>query len=409
VNAIETEGLGKRYRLGTGALPYLTLRETLAAKLRPRSRYRAPPGEFWALRDVDLAIAEGGTVGIIGPNGAGKTTLLKILARITEPTTGVARVRGLVGALLELGTGFHPELTGRENIYLNAAILGMSRADLRRHFEAIVEFSGVERFLDTPLKRYSSGMSVRLAFAVAAHLEPDIIVVDEVLAVGDAEFQRRCLARMGEMDREGRTVLFVSHDLGAIGQLCERVLWLDGGSIKADGAARPVIERYLTTVLSAEDTRHLVREPSNGDADVVSVAIESAAPGSDPADGLRRGDALEARIGLLLRRPLPALDVAIIIKNQAGVRILDEAWSDRRDPRRLSETAGPREVSLLLPGTFAAGTYVLEVWLGTPEQNLFWDDVLRFEILPRFDDRREWAERDRLMQLDVRWNDGGEQ
>jgi hypothetical protein len=152
-----------------------------------------------------------------------------------------------------------------------------------------------------------------------------------------------------------------------------------------------------------------VREPSSGDADVVSVAIESAAPGSDPADGLRRGDALEARIGLLLRRPLPALDVAIIIKNQAGVRILDEAWSDRRDPRRLSETAGPREVSLLLPGTFAAGTYVLEVWLGTPEQNLFWDDVLRFEILPRFDDRREWAERDRLMQLDVRWNDGGEQ
>jgi ABC-2 type transport system ATP-binding protein/lipopolysaccharide transport system ATP-binding protein len=352
------------------------------------------------LRDLDLRLEQGTSVGIIGPNGAGKTTLLRVLARITEPTTGVARVRGRVSALLELGTGFHPELTGRENIYLNAAILGMSRRDVRQRFDEIADFAGIEPFLDTPLKRYSSGMTVRLAFSVAAHLEPDVVVVDEVLAVGDAEFQRRCLGRMSEMEREGRTVLFVSHDLGAIGQLCERVIWLDGGRMKRDGVSRDVIASYLADVLSASGGEGFARRASENDADIVSVSLSSASPMPS------RGDPFDVVIGLVLRRPVPGLDVAVVVKTPAGVRIFDDAWGDSCDPRRLSDVPGEREIRLTLPGVLAAGSYVLEVWLGTPERNFFWEDVLRFEIAPRFDDRQEWAERSRLVQLEPRWDDG---
>ena len=205
---------------------------------------------MWALRDVDFEIEEGDVVGIVGRNGAGKTTLLKVLARIVRPTTGVVRMRGRVGALLEVGTGFHPELTGRENVFLNGVVLGMSRREIDRRFDDIVEFAGVERFLDTPLKRYSSGMYLRLAFAVAAHIDPDILVVDEVLAVGDAEFQRRCLGRMSEFGREGRTVVFVSHDTGAVGQLCRRAIWLEHGKVRDDGSVESVLAAYLRDVVS---------------------------------------------------------------------------------------------------------------------------------------------------------------
>jgi ABC-type polysaccharide/polyol phosphate transport system ATPase subunit len=407
VKVIETERLGKRFRLGSGAHRYATLRESLMTRVgRGDLHAVAPREEFWALRDVDLSVEQGTSLGIIGPNGAGKSTLLRILARITEPTTGVARVRGRLGTLLELGTGFHPELTGRENIYLNAAILGMSRKQVRARFDEIVDFAGVEAFLDTPLKRYSSGMSVRLAFSVAAHLDPDILVVDEVLAVGDAEFQRRCLGRMAELDREGRTLVFVSHDLGAIGQLCERALWLDGGHVKEEGTARAVIERYLASVLEVGGTAVFERAASNRDADVRRVSVTSA-HGCARGRELRRGDELEVRVGLYVRRPVPGLDLAVTVKTPAGVRIADEAWSDRCDPKALSEIVGDHELVVVVPGALAARSYVLEVWLGTPAQNLFWEDVLRFEVLPRFDDRREWVERDRLVQLDIRWRDGG--
>src|SRR5206468_678374 len=203
------------------------------------------PRWFWALHGVSFVADEGEVVGILGRNGAGKTTVLKILSRITEPTAGVARMRGRVGSLLEVGTGFHPELTGRDNIFLNGSILGMKRSQIRKRFDDIVEFAGVERFIDTPVKRYSSGMYLRLAFAVAAHVEPDIVAVDEVLAVGDAEFQRRCLGKMSEFAREGRTVVFVSHDLGAIAQMCQRAIWLDGGQLKYDGPTATSIKLYL--------------------------------------------------------------------------------------------------------------------------------------------------------------------
>ncbi len=233
---IRARGLGKRYVIGHQAEreSYLSLREVVSRNARTLARsaidlVRGRPNiagdeveDFWALRDIDFAIRRGEVVGVIGRNGAGKSTLLKILSRITEPTEGRVEIRGRVASLLEVGTGFHPELTGRENIYLNGAILGMTHAEIRRKFDEIVAFAEVERFLDTPVKRYSSGMYVRLAFAVAAHLEPEILIVDEVLAVGDAEFQKKCLGKMGEVAGHGRTVLFVSHNMAAVQTLCPR-------------------------------------------------------------------------------------------------------------------------------------------------------------------------------------------
>ncbi|MFC4677501.1 ABC transporter ATP-binding protein [Desulfovibrio legallii] len=233
---ISVEGLGKSYTIRhEGQTRYKSLREELF-KLPQRLLQRRCQNqeEFWALKDVSFDVMPGDRVGIIGRNGAGKSTLLKLLSRITEPTTGRITLRGRVASLLEVGTGFHPELTGRENIFLNGAILGMSRAEVRRKFDEIVDFAGVEKFLDTPVKRYSSGMYVRLAFAVAAHLEPEILIVDEVLAVGDAEFQKKCLGKMEEVGKEGRTVLFVSHNMGAIQQLCSRALMLQHGSLAND-------------------------------------------------------------------------------------------------------------------------------------------------------------------------------
>src|ERR671925_657438 len=229
--ALDVAGLSKQYRIGQMHSAIDTLRDHVMHGLRTLRTARTPRETIWALDDVSFEVREGEVLGIIGRNGAGKTTLLRLLSRITEPTKGHADVTGRVGSLLEVGTGFHPELTGRENIFLNGTILGMRRAEIVRRFDDIVAFAGVERFLDTPVKRYSSGMQVRLAFAVAAHLEPEILLVDEVLAVGDAEFQRRCLGRMQDFGASGRTVLFVSHNMQAIARLCERTMLLDGGKV----------------------------------------------------------------------------------------------------------------------------------------------------------------------------------
>jgi lipopolysaccharide transport system ATP-binding protein len=252
-HAIEVRGLGKQYRLGEDFGSYLTLRESVSKVLRRSDNGRQPM--LWALRDVTFDMEEGEVLGVIGRNGAGKSTLLKLLTRITEPTAGLARMHGRVGALLEVGTGFHPELTGRENVYLNGAVLGMERAEIDRCFDEIAEFSGVEQFLDTPLKRYSSGMSLRLAFAVAAHLEAEILIVDEVLAVGDVAFQTKCLGKMGDVARAGRTVILVSHNLTAIESLCDRVIWIDGGEIAADGEPSDVIGQYLRAVINRRASR----------------------------------------------------------------------------------------------------------------------------------------------------------
>jgi lipopolysaccharide transport system ATP-binding protein len=268
VAAITTYALGKRYRLGAAPRRSDSLRDAIAQFVRRGARAREDGGAtIWALRDVSFEIATGEVVGVIGRNGAGKSTLLKILSRITEPSAGWATVRGRVGSLLEIGTGFHPDLTGRDNVFLSAAMLGMDRRAVRSRFAEIVEFAGVAAFIDTPVKRYSSGMYLRLAFAVAAHLETENLIVDEVLAVGDAEFQKKCLGRMRRVSEEGRTVLFVSHNLPAIRALCPRALRLDGGRVVADGCATDVVDRYLAEA----DAAVLVRE----------WAVASEAPYSD--------------------------------------------------------------------------------------------------------------------------------
>ena len=248
---VRVEKLGKRYRLGKREAAYGTLRESIVdAMWAPFMRLRGQNGNsaaeiIWALKDLNFVVEPGEVVGVIGRNGAGKSTLLKVLSRITEPTVGRAELYGRVASLLEVGTGFHPELTGRENIYLNGAILGMRKSEISRKFDEIVAFAELEKFLDTPVKRYSSGMYMRLAFAVASHLEPEILMIDEVLAVGDAAFQKKCLGKMGDVAREGRTVLFVSHNMIAVQSLCKRVLWLEQGEIVENGTAGTVVSNYL--------------------------------------------------------------------------------------------------------------------------------------------------------------------
>lgn len=244
---IHTEKLSKRYRIGEHER-YRALRDTLTQALcSPLSFFRRPHHEtFWALQEVSFEVREGEILGLIGRNGAGKTTLLKILSRITRPTSGWAEIHGRVGSLLEVGTGFHPELTGRENAFLSGAILGMSKREITHKFDQIVAFAELEKFIDTPVKHYSSGMYIRLAFAVAAHLEPEILLVDEVLAVGDLEFQRKCLGKISEVSKGGRTVVFVSHQLGQIRRLCERVIWIDNGGVKRDGEVLDVVSAYET-------------------------------------------------------------------------------------------------------------------------------------------------------------------
>jgi lipopolysaccharide transport system ATP-binding protein len=294
--AIRVEGLGKQYRLGGPRERYLTLRDAvrrwatapLRALLRRADRAKSRPA-FWALKDVSFEVNRGEVVGVIGRNGAGKSTLLKILSRITEPTEGAAEIHGRVGSLLEVGTGFHPELTGRENIYLNGAILGMRRAEIVRKFEEIVAFAEVEKFIDTPVKHYSSGMYTRLAFAVAAHLEPEILIVDEVLAVGDAQFQKKCLGKMGEVATGGRTVLFVSHQMGMIETLCRTCLLLSRGRVQSFGPVGKVVRQYLQelTERTQEVDFSRIRRSGSGEVRLTGFWVEddSCRPAPSVASG----------------------------------------------------------------------------------------------------------------------------
>ncbi len=395
MNAIEFERLGKRYVVGE-RVAYQTAREALVRALRRDPSGSDTGSELWALRDINLSIPEGDVVGVIGRNGAGKTTLLKIISQITEPTTGVARVRGRVGSLLEVGTGFHPELTGRENIFLNGAVLGMSRGEIAAKFGEIVDFSGVERFLDTPLKRYSSGMQLRLAFAVAAHLEPEIVVVDEVLAVGDAEFQRKCLGKMSDLRGEGRTVMFVSHDLGAIASLCRRVVWLEHGAVKADGPAHAVLDEYLRFGIPVETRVEFPSDPTRP-AELVSVELDAGAT-------VRRDEPFRIRLRFRTREPVFGLDIGIYLLNREGVRILDDVWSDWRQSEWLADEPGEYEATVEVPPVLASGEHVLGVWFGTAVEDLFDQELLSFEVAPRPDDRKEWIERARVIQPELRWS-----
>lgn len=374
--AIDVHRVGKCYRLRRASSQYETLRGSLGSAVRRLGRSAGQQDELWALRDVSFSVDEGEAVGIIGANGAGKTTLLRILTRITEPSSGVSRTRGRIGSLLDVGTGFHPELSGRDNVFLSGAILGMSRADIRRRFDEIVSFAGTERFLDAPLKQYSSGMKLRLAFAVAAHLEPDIVVVDEVLAVGDAEFQEKCLTRMSALGREGRTVVFVSHDLRAITQLCPRGLWLDAGSIVLDGRSDEVVERYLDRQVAPGLSRELA---GGEDADLhlhwVGVTDKAGGP-IEP----RRDRPFEIRARFRARRWIPEFDASIWIANDEHVRVLDEFWSERK--RLLPPWEGQRDIeaTLRVPPVLEAGEYTIGVSAWAGREEFFKGELLTFQL-----------------------------
>lgn len=300
--AIEVDRLGKRYRVWTQARP-TNLKERLGSVVRRQGGDRQAWRDVWALRDVSFAVEPGEVLGVIGPNGAGKSTLLAVLARITEPTTGEARIRGRVSSLLEVGTGFHPELSGRDNVFLNGAVLGMSRRETARKFDEIVDFSGVRDFIDIPVKRYSTGMYVRLAFAVAAHLDPEVLLLDEVLAVGDQAFQQQCLARIHEMTQSGRTVLFVSHDVNSVARLCRRGLVVRGGRAEFHGEVDEAIEHYLGTreaLVTGSDLSAAERE-GNGTVRVGAVAVTGADGGAVVADG-----PVEIALTLYTSGPVPA-------------------------------------------------------------------------------------------------------
>jgi lipopolysaccharide transport system ATP-binding protein len=365
--AIETHELGKRYRLGLSRRGYGTLREALVeAAQRPFKRKRGGANGadvLWALKDLSMTIETGEVVGLIGHNGAGKSTLLKILSRITEPSAGYADVTGRVGSLLEVGTGFHPELTGRENIYLNGAILGMRKAEIRARFDEIVEFAEISRFLDTPVKRYSSGMSVRLAFAVAAHLEPEILLVDEVLAVGDAAFQRKSLGKMNEVAKEGRTVVFVSHNLAIIQALCTRGILLERGEVVTDAPIGAAIDSYLRTLESAASADLLERTDRDTRAydETLVRRLEIQNPGGAP-NVVVAGQ--PATIVVDVTEELPAMDCQLTIANSIGqpVCTLDSKVSAPVDARHGG--LGPRiECEIgelpLLPGRYRIDILVM--------------------------------------------------
>jgi lipopolysaccharide transport system ATP-binding protein len=361
--AIKADGLSKSYKLGISHQGYGTLRDSLVNGLKSAGRVatlrrpQRPQYDYlWALKEVSVGIESGEAIGLIGHNGAGKSTLLKILSRIAEPTEGYAEVRGRVGSLLEVGTGFHPELTGRENVFLNGAILGMRRAEIRKRFDEIVEFADVERFLDTPVKRYSSGMSVRLAFAVAAHLEPEILLVDEVLAVGDAAFQRKSMGKMSEVAKAGSTVIFVSHNLATIQALCTRAVLLERGGVIADGPVQETVNEYLRGMEKAAEDDLLTRVDRHGGWEetlIKRVAVYDQVSGEpDVVIGGR-----PARIEIEATERLPMLECQLTILNSLGhpITTLDSELSspaDVRDPE-LGTTIECEIGSLpLLPGRY---------------------------------------------------------
>ena len=382
--AVQIHNLSKRYRLGVYGAK--TLREDFQrmwwrargkgdplAKIGEENRLDADIGQefIWALRDINLEVEQGEVLGIIGKNGAGKSTLLKVLSRITSPTEGEVRIRGRLGSLLEVGTGFHPELTGRENIYLNGAIHGMTRREIDRKFDDIVDFAGVAKYIDTPVKRYSSGMYVRLGFAVAAFLEPDILVVDEVLAVGDAEFQKRAIGKMQEVSRgEGRTVLFVSHNMGSIRQLCSRAILLDRGKIKAEGNVDKVISTYL------EEKRSIAEFVSkNTKQDIYIKKAQLGYP--NVKDRFLFSESITLYVEIIVRNYQPGLQFSFAMLNRYSNRVFTYVYP-------FNEKQKYYKLLFKLPNKlFAPGHYSFDLAIDIPNQVLFsyLDRVLNFEII----------------------------
>jgi len=382
---IKAENLGKKYIIGHQAEKgrYVALRDVMAQSVRTlwnKTKDLAKgkaiiqgdkTEEIWALKDVSFEIRRGESVGIIGDNGAGKSTLLKILSRITEPSAGRVAIKGRVASLLEIGTGFHQEMTGRENIVLNGAILGMTRAEVKRKFDEIVDFAEIEKFLDTPVKRYSSGMYVRLAFAVAAHLEPEILLVDEVLAVGDAAFQKKCLGKMGDVAKEGRTILFVSHNMGAIAKLCNRSILLDKGKIVLDGLSSEVLNRYQSQYLTfSPEWRRPHPEKADGDFIFLSIAAKDR---GGRINALFRGDdPIGIEICYDVRHSLSGCQIGVRIYNSEGLVVFSSGDSDNSGYSALPKDVGKYRTLFTIPGNILApGTYYLFVAAHLPFRTLF--------------------------------------
>jgi lipopolysaccharide transport system ATP-binding protein len=402
--AIRVEGLSKHYRIGAqSTASYRTLREALAEQaaslwrpLERRFRGKRPPassseGEasrsdrFWALKEVNFAIEPGEVVGIIGRNGAGKSTLLKILSRITEPSSGRCTLRGRIGSLLEVGTGFHPELTGRENIYLNGSILGMSRREIDRKFDEIVAFAEIEKFLDTPVKRYSSGMYVRLAFAVAAHLEPEILLVDEVLAVGDQKFQKKCLGKMREVGRSGRTILFVSHNAAALESLCERCVLIERGRVTGDGETRTLLARYFEDDQDRASGRrdlaeHRGRTP--GSSPIMTwVGVEDS-DGSISSQ-IRMGSDLTVSVDFDVKGFPTHPVLGVVIKTDLGAPLL--GVNNRFIPGyEFDAVECPSRISCRFKDLpLMPGAYVIDLYFGNESRDLdVVHEAITFEVVP---------------------------
>ena len=407
--AVQAQEVGKLYHLGQGR-GHDTLRDLLGEMISVPFRRRGPSkpgrstkhdelsqphgdGQLWALRDVSFDVRHGEVIGIIGANGAGKSTLLKILSRITEPTSGRIEIRGRLGSLLEVGAGFDPELTGRENVYLNGAILGMKRSEIRRRFDEIVEFSEVRRFIDTPVKRYSSGMYMRLAFAIAAHLEPDILVVDEVLAVGDASFQKKCLGKMGNVAETGRTVLFVSHNMLAVEDLCDRVIWLKDGRIADEGQPKDIVSNYLQETFST-DTERVWKDPST-------------APGTDevrlhracvrPADGSPR-DSITVHTPFVIEieywslRPNVYLSPSVALYNEQGIVVFTSGPEFDPGGRERHHPAGLYRHVCQVPGDLLNdGMYQIALYVDKNQRTILQqDDILVFDVQDAVEMRHGW-------------------
>jgi lipopolysaccharide transport system ATP-binding protein len=383
--AIQVENLGKQYLLNHQSKErYQTLRDTLAGGVKRwagklsgnvDSSHSSSVEEFWALSGVDFEVRQGDRVGIIGRNGAGKSTLLKLLSRITEPTTGKVSIRGRVASLLEVGTGFHPELTGRENIYLNGAILGMSKQEIKRKFDEIVAFAEIEKFLDTPVKRYSSGMYVRLAFAVAAHLEPEILIVDEVLAVGDAQFQKKCLGKMDEVGKEGRTVLFVSHNMGIISQLCPTAIWLDKGRVRAIGETASITAAYMQNGVGEVGAEASFTADAAKPAQLMSVKLINQK--GDLTQSFDCDYPIIVRLEIDVRKRLPGLYGYLGIDKPDGTKILVSDSFDASDANPLDGLpVGMHSIDIAIPArTLGHGDYLVVFSMACPSADQFQVDT----------------------------------
>jgi lipopolysaccharide transport system ATP-binding protein len=405
--AVRCEGLGKQYRLGERE-SYQALRDTISRVVsaplrlfRPREAARRAGATIWALRDFSVEIRQGEIVGIMGRNGAGKSTLLKILSRITAPTEGRARIQGRLGSLLEVGTGFHPELTGRDNVYLNGVILGMRKAQIDARFDEIVDFAGVAPFIDTPVKRYSSGMQLRLAFAVAAHIDTDVLVVDEVLAVGDGEFQRRCIGKMEDISKTGRTVLFVSHNMTSLGTLCRRGILLDAGRKTFEGPIGDVINRYMTSVRAhAEGATWSVPETAPGDATVRLKQVRVV--GKDgPASTVAMTEDFRVEVVYWNLQANARRVVSVHITNALGVTILTSAnlpsasvvpdpWFARPYPVGTFATSCTIPGGLLNDGPHTISVFVNGSALAT-DNVIVARDVLAFDVQDTGEMRDEYS------------------